>query len=187
MNGRSRASLASEGPAFTRPTGRRRLRWWTRPGTSTASPCGYVSRSTRWPSSQSARVMARTANGVPRTSKNGCGARNRMRSGGWSGVRGGLLMVGVLGLMRQETLRVDGGHAPASGGGDRLPVAVIGDIARGVDPGHVGGGAPVAVHQVAGPVGVEHAGDEGRVGFVADGHEDAARGHLAGRARLQVA
>ena len=40
MNGTSRSSFASEGPAFTRPTGRRRLRRWTSPGTSTGVPWG---------------------------------------------------------------------------------------------------------------------------------------------------
>src|SRR5216684_1521474 len=78
--GRSSANLARDGPALTRPTGRPRLRRWVRPGTSTGSPWGKVSRSTRWPRRTRARTIASTASGVPRTSKNGWGARKRMRS-----------------------------------------------------------------------------------------------------------
>src|SRR2546426_7584328 len=158
MNGRSRRSFASDGPAFTRPTGRRRLRRWTRPGTSTASPWGYVSRSTRWPRPTRARAMASTASGVPRTSKKGCGARNRMRRGCGLGAGGGLVaaVLGLLGVMGQEFLRVDGGHASAAGGGHRLPIAMGGDVARRVDTGHVGGGRPVAGGEVAG---LGHRGD----------------------------
>src|ERR1044071_7292116 len=178
MNGTSRSSLASDGPAFTWPTGRLRLRRWTRPGTSTGSPWGYVSSSAWWPRPTRARTRARTASGVPRTSKNGCGARRRMRSGGRAGVRGGLLMVSVLGVVGQEALGVDGGHASAARGGDRLAVAVVGHVARGVHAGHVGGRGPVAGEQVAGLVHVQHALEERGVGLVADRHEDAARRQL---------
>src|SRR5207247_4883163 len=114
---------------------------------------GYVSRSTRWPRATRARAMASTASGVPRTSKKGCGARNRMRRGCALG-RGGALVAAVLGLlvMGQEFLRVDGGHASAAGGGHRLPIAMVGDVPRRVDPGPVGGVRPVPRGEVAGRV-----------------------------------
>src|SRR3989441_2946388 len=187
MNGRSRRSFASDGPAFTRPTGSRRLRRWTRPGTSTDSPWGYVSRSTRWPRPTRARAMASTASGVPRTSKKGCGARNRMRRGCGLGAGGGMVAA-VLGLlvMGQEFLRVDGGHASAAGGGHRLPIAMVGDVPRCVDPGHVGGGRPVAGEEGAALVPLEDTSEERGVGLVSDGHEDAAGRDLLGLPRLEV-
>src|SRR2546426_1665147 len=188
MNGRSRRSFASDGPAFTRPTGRRRLRRWTRPGTSTASPWGYVSRSTRWPRPTRARAMASTASGVPRTSKKGCGARNRMRRGCGLGAGGGLVaaVLGLLGVMGQELLRVNGGHASAPGAGRALPMAMVAAVPRRVAPGHVGGGRPVAGEEVAGLVHLEDASEERGVGLVSDGHEDAAGRELLGLPRLEV-
>ena len=107
------------------PTGSRRLRRWPHAlGIGAGSPCGKVSRSTWWPSAGSARVMASTASGVPRTSKNGCGARKRMRSGR---LQMAYRSVG------EEALGVDRGHAAAARRGDRLAVAVVGHVAGGED------------------------------------------------------
>ena len=103
--------------------------------------------------------MASTASGVPRTSKNGWGARNRMRKPDGARLRGqtscaitgsaGPAVEGSCDALGQEPLRVDGGHAAAAGGGDRLAVAVVGHVARGEDAGHARGGGAVAGEQVA--------------------------------------
>ena len=49
------------------------------PGIATSWPNGYVTRSTSWPRSVSARMRWNSLNGVPRGSKNGSGAIIRMR------------------------------------------------------------------------------------------------------------
>ena len=48
------------------------------PGSDTSLPNGYVTRSTVWPSSSSARMRWYSLNGVPRGSKNGSGAIMRI-------------------------------------------------------------------------------------------------------------
>src|SRR5215212_1986767 len=76
---KSRGILASEGPIRTsRRKGGRAQRNTRSPGSSTSLPNGYVTRSTVWPRSSSARMRWYSLNGVPRGSKNGSGAIIRM-------------------------------------------------------------------------------------------------------------
>ena len=72
---RSSGIFASDGPMPTlRTNGGRRHRKTRSPGSETSRPNGYVTRSTVWPSSASARMRWYSLNGVPRGSKNGSGA-----------------------------------------------------------------------------------------------------------------
>ncbi len=87
----------------------------------------------------------------------------------------------------EEALGVDGGHAAGAGGGDRLAVDVVGDVAAGEDARDLGGGRARLHLQVAGGVHVEQAPEQLGVRLVADGDEEAARRHLADRVVARVA
>src|SRR5262245_9671034 len=119
-----------------------------------------------------ARTSARTASGVPRTSKKGCGASRRMRS------------AGPPASVAQEALGIDGRHAAAAGGGDRLAIAVVLHVACREHPGDAGLGRLVLRQQVAVLVHLETAAEEGGVRLVANGHEDPARAQLGLLPRL---
>ena len=76
---RSSGTLTRLGPIRTRRTnGGRTHRNTRRPVIETSCPNGYVTRSTVWPSSRSARMRWYSLNGVPRGSKKGSGAIIRM-------------------------------------------------------------------------------------------------------------
>ena len=51
-----------------------------------------------------------------------------------------VMVGGVVVLFRQEPHGLQGRHTAHAGGGDRLPVNVVGDVARGPDPLDGGGG-----------------------------------------------
>src|SRR5207249_3179667 len=76
-------------------------------------------------------------------------------------------------LRLEEPLRVDRGHAARAGGGHRLAVARVLDVAAGEDAGDVGLRRPWPGHDVAALVHLELAREELRVGLVADGDEEA--------------
>src|SRR5262245_14454991 len=91
-----------------------------------------------------------------------------------------------LALGGQEALGFERGHAALAGGGHRLAVDVVGDVASGEDPWHRGGGRECGL-DVARRLHL-HLPDEQLGGRrVADGDEDPVRRMLAERAGLDVA
>src|SRR5664279_804544 len=73
-------------------------------------------------------------------------------------------------LFLEPALDVDGRHAPRTGRGDGLPVAVVLHVAAGEHAVHVGPG-PVRGPQVTSVLHVQLALEQGGVGLVPDGHE----------------
>ena len=75
---------------------------------------------------------------------------------------------------------------PMSGGGDRLPVDVVGDVAGGEHAGHRGGGGMAGGDDVAGRLHLQLAGEQLGGGRMPDGDEHAVDLALADRAGFQV-
>src|SRR5689334_1574137 len=96
--------------------------------------------------------------------------------GGRSGRGSGVLQVG------QVVLGVQGRSTAAAGGGDRLAVGVVHQVAAGEDAGQVGPGAPALGEDVALVVQVDLATEQLGAGVVADGDEQPGRVQLAGLA-----
>src|ERR1019366_2914986 len=76
-------------------------------------------------------------------------------------------------LVLEPAFGVDGRHAARSGGGDGLAVAGVLDVAAGENALHVGVGGGAHRPQVAAVLHVELALEDGGVGLMADGHEQA--------------
>ena len=76
----------------------------------------------------------------------------------------------------QEALGVQGGGAAGAGGGDRLTVDVVDQVAGGEDAGQVRPGAGGVHQHVAGGVQLDLAADQLRARVVADRHEQALDG-----------
>ena len=87
----------------------------------------------------------------------------------------------------QVPLGVEGAHAAGAGGGDRLAVGVVDDVADGEDAGQVGPGRAGLGDDVAVLVGVDLALDDLRAGDVADRDEGAVGLDVLGLAGLGVA
>src|SRR5262249_55014011 len=92
-----------------------------------------------------------------------------------------------LALGGQEALGFERGHAALAGGGHRLAVDVVGDVASGEDPWHRGGGRERRGLDVAGGLHPHLRDEQLGGGRVADGDEDPFRRMLAERAGLDVA
>jgi len=75
----------------------------------------------------------------------------------------------------EVALRVEGAQAPRAGGGDRLAVRVVLDVADSEDSRDVGLGRAGPRHEVAVLVVVEVIDEELRVGIVADRDEEPLR------------
>src|SRR5206468_2807902 len=87
-------------------------------------------------------------------------------------------------VLGEPALGVQGGHAAGAGGGDGLAVVVVGDVAGGEDAFDAGPGAGrLRPDDVALVVDLELAAEEGGVGGVADGQEDAAGADAGGQGR----
>ena len=93
----------------------------------------------------------------------------------WSLVRG------------EEALGFERRHAAQAGGGDRLAVDVVGDVAGGEHAGHRGRGRVRRRLDVAGRLHLDLAGEQLGRRRVADGDEDAVDRHFGERAGLDVA
>src|SRR5690606_38592468 len=78
-------------------------------------------------------------------------------------------------LMREPALRFERGHAAGCGGGDRLAVVVVHDIARREDAGHARSRPPGRRLDVAVLREIELATEKRGVRRVADGDEEAAQ------------
>src|SRR5439155_856208 len=82
---------------------------------------------------------------------------------------------------RQPAFGIERGHASGAGGGDRLPVVIVGDVSGGEDPLDTGvrplGRCPLNVPFL---VELELAPEEISIGGVADGGKVATRGQLLG-------
>ena len=87
----------------------------------------------------------------------------------------------------EESLGLERRHAAHSGGGHRLAVDVVGDVAGRKHAGHRGRGRVRRGHDVAGRLHLELALEELGRRRVADGDEHAVDRHLGDRAGLDVA
>ena len=85
-------------------------------------------------------------------------------------------------MILQIPLRIDRRHAAGAGGGNRLAVDMVLDIAAGKDTGDIGLGAVVG-EDVSGRIEIELADEQFGIGLMADGDEQAVAfevGSLAG-------
>src|SRR5690242_10158803 len=90
-------------------------------------------------------------------------------------------------VLREEALGVDRRRAAGARGGDRLPVARVGDVAGGEDALDVGARRRAFDDEVTDLVHRQLAAKQVGVGFVSNGEEDALAGELALGAGLGVA
>src|SRR3954451_6001063 len=90
-------------------------------------------------------------------------------------------------FVAQVALGVEGAHAAGAGGGDRLAVGVVDDVADGEDAAQVGAGRAKLGEDVAALVGLDLALHDLRLGEVADRDEGAVGDDLLALARLGVA
>src|SRR5262249_12745750 len=85
-----------------------------------------------------------------------------------------------LALQSEEAFGLERGHAALPGGGDRLAIDVVGDVARGKHAGHRGCGRERRGLDVAGGLHVQLPDEQFGGGRVADGDEYAVRSALGG-------
>src|SRR5262245_50166130 len=92
-----------------------------------------------------------------------------------------------LALQSEEAFGLERGHAALPGGGDRLAIDVVGDVARGKHAGHRGCGRERRGLDVAGGLHVQLPDEQFGGGRVADGDEYAVRSALGGGPGFEVA